>query len=443
MTPAATVSTGFPSLDDILAGLRMGDNVVWSVDSLDDYRSFVLPFVRQAGLDGRKVVYLRFGGHPPLLEASAGVRTCELDPRRGFESFAARIHSILTEEGRETFYVFDCLSDLLSAWATDLMIGNFFWVTCPYLFELDTVAYFALIRDRHSLKTIDRIRETTQVLLDLYNREGDIHIHPLKVWQRHSPTMFLPHRQNGDRFLPLANSYQATRLLRTHGRPEPGRRRAASSITGTASFFRPETWPRTAGAAEEQRQMVEHLCRHLIGRDERMLGLARRYFTLTDLLAIKSRMIGTGFIGGKAVGMLLAREILLQDRKLRLARALEPHDSFFVGSNVYYSYIVHNGWWQLFMRQKTPRGLLHGGGRTARADAAGAPFPSRCAQGFQEMLDYYGQYPIIVRSSSLLEDGFGNAFAGKYDSFFLPNQGSPEERWPASRRRCAIFLPAP
>ena len=44
------------------------------------------------------------------------------------------------------------------------------------------------------------------------------------------------------------------------------------------------------------------------------------------------------------------------------------------------------------------------------------------------MLDFYGQSPIIVRSSSLLEDGFGNAFTGKYESVFCPNQGSPEER---------------
>ena len=44
------------------------------------------------------------------------------------------------------------------------------------------------------------------------------------------------------------------------------------------------------------------------------------------------------------------------------------------------------------------------------------------------MLEYFGQYPIIVRSSSLLEDGFGNAFAGKYDSFFCVNQGTPEQR---------------
>ena len=47
---------------------------------------------------------------------------------------------------------------------------------------------------------------------------------------------------------------------------------------------------------------------------------------------------------------------------------------------------------------------------------------------FVRMLEYYGQSPIIVRSSSLLEDNFGNAFAGKYESVFCPNQGSPEER---------------
>lgn len=44
------------------------------------------------------------------------------------------------------------------------------------------------------------------------------------------------------------------------------------------------------------------------------------------------------------------------------------------------------------------------------------------------MLDYFGQTPIIVRSSSFLEDGFGNAFAGKYESVFCANRGMSEER---------------
>ena len=47
---------------------------------------------------------------------------------------------------------------------------------------------------------------------------------------------------------------------------------------------------------------------------------------------------------------------------------------------------------------------------------------------FSFLLEYYGQDPIIVRSSSILEDGFGNAFAGKYESVFCANTGTLEER---------------
>ena len=61
-------------------------------------------------------------------------------------------------------------------------------------------------------------------------------------------------------------------------------------------------------------------------------------------------------------------------------------------------------------------------------------FPPAIMEQFRDMLDYFGQAPIIVRSSSLLEDSFGNAFAGKYRSEFCANQGSPEERMEAFLR---------
>ena len=64
-----------------------------------------------------------------------------------FENFIEKIHRVIEKSGIGAFYVFDCLSELLSAWATDHMIANFFQVTCPYLFRLDTVAYFALLRN--------------------------------------------------------------------------------------------------------------------------------------------------------------------------------------------------------------------------------------------------------------------------------------------------------
>lgn len=55
-------------------------------------------------------------------------------------------------------------------------------------------------------------------------------------------------------------------------------------------------------------------------------------------------------------------------------------------------------------------------------------FPSNIQEQFRTLLEYYGQSPVIVRSSSFLEDGFGNAFAGKYESVFCVNQGTPDER---------------
>jgi hypothetical protein len=156
--------------------------------------------------------------------------------------------------------------------------------------------------------------------------------------------------------------------------------------------------------------------------------LAQRYLTLEDLLEIRGRTIGTGYIGGKAAGMVLGRRILLADEAFAWASHLEPHDSFYVGSDVYYGYIVHNGWWKLFMQQKTPEGYFEAAAELAELMRHGE-LPEEIRLQFQQMLEYFGQYPIIVRSSSVLEDSFGNAFAGKYESVFLANQGPPAERY--------------
>lgn len=422
---ARKVTTGFTGLDQVLDHLHIGDNVVWKVDNIEDYRTMTQSFAAAALTENRRLVYFRFGQHEPLLAEDSGVVVHAIDPRLGFESFTTQIHAIITKEGKEVFYVFDCLSELLSAWATDHMIANFFRVTCPYLFELDTVAYFALIRGNHALRTIARIRETTQVLVDIFTWEGDLYLQPLKVWERHSPTMFLPHRQVEESFVPLANSREATQLMSAM--------RQASRTSGSRQI---DHWHHLFLQAEElaeqpddeaRSRMVRHLCRHMIGREERILELACRYFSLEDLLTIKSRLLGTGFVGGKAVGMLLARNILLHDESHYWVPFLEAHDSFHVGSNVYYSYMVHNGWWRLFMEQKTEDGYFEAAKELSEKMLSGE-FPERLRESFKEMLEYFGQYPIIVRSSSLLEDSFGSAFAGKYDSFFVANQGPLEQR---------------
>ena len=57
-----------------------------------------------------------------------------------------------------------------------------------------------------------------------------------------------------------------------------------------------------------------------------------------------------------------------------------------------------------------------------------SPLPPEIVKELSLALDDFGDVPLIVRSSSLLEDRMGMAFAGKYKSLFIANQGTKEER---------------
>ncbi len=420
-------STGLSGLDEVIDGLRIGDNVIWQVDDIEVYGRFVDRFVEQAKSEKRKIIYIRFAQHEPLLKEGPGITVYKLDARSGFESFTTQVHKIVTLAGQGAYYVFDCLSYLLSAWATDLMIGNFFLVTCPYLFQLETVAYFSIMRDSHSFKTIARIRETTQVLLDVYNPESNLYVHPLKVWNRYSSTMFLPHLQTGEKFVPCTSSIDATRLFAyLSGREKESAKRNLDFWDRL--FLEADDLLKAGAGAARKKQMIDKLCHIMIGREDRILDLAKNAFTLEDLLDIKSRLIGTGYIGGKTAGMLISRKLLAQDKSMPWKDILEPHDSFYIGSDVFYTYLVENGWWKLRMEQRTKEGYFEAA-RILHSEMLNGKFPDEIKEQFLRIIDYYGQSPIIIRSSSFLEDAFGNAFAGKYESLFCVNQGSPEERF--------------
>ena len=414
------VGTGIAGLDAAVDSLRLGDNVVWQVDAVADYRRVVTPYIAQARKDGRKIVYFRFGRHQRLIDDTDGIIVHEVKADEGFECFVIKTNNIIVQEGKGAFYVFDCLTDLLDNWYSDLMIGNFFVITCPLLFELDTVAYFALERNMHTNDTIARIRETTQVLIDLYHINSAFYIHPLKVWQRYSQTMFLPHRLEGEQMISITASADIAALFSgmNTGRPRQDYRE---------EIFR-EAQQALACPEAEQTKARDKLLALLIGKESRIIALCRQHLRLEDLLMIESRLIGTGYVGGKTVGMLLARKILESDKAI--ADVLEPHDSYYLGSDIFYTYVVQNGWWTLWSKHKKKSGYQRYAAKLKEKMLQGR-FPEKIRESFQQMLEYFGQSPIIVRSSSLLEDNFGNAFAGKYESVFCVNQGTPEERYQA------------
>ena len=423
-----SLSSGLPGLDRVLRGILPGDNVVWEVDSVADYVPMLEPFWLEARRRGRKLIYFRFAGHAALVTEASGAEIHRLDPEAGFEKFLTEILEVIEQAGPGAFYIFDCLSDLAADWFSDRMLGNFFMIACPFLYQLETVAYFALLKNYHSFHATDGIKNTAQVIIEVFRKNDRLFIHPLKVFERYSPTLYMLHSWEGEEFRPVTHSATITDIL--GGVPQPWLE---------FTIHRPGVWTSAFRQAQETLDLVmrgqsppevealyRRLLKMVVTRDVRFLGLAEKYFTLADLIEIMKRMIGTGLIGGKTLGMLLARAIAKKSNP-RWEELLEGHDSFFIGSDVFYTYLVQNGCWWLRRRQKDFQVFLAQAQEARQKILLGA-FPDYIQDQFREVLEYFGQSPIIVRSSSLLEDNYGNAFSGKYESVFCPNQGTPHER---------------
>ncbi len=176
------------------------------------------------------------------------------------------------------------------------------------------------------------------------------------------------------------------------------------------------------------------LIKGMISDQLRFIAVAKKMFSIDDLRRIYRGRIGGGKIGGKSAGMALAWKILRQpppdgapSGEPDLRELVEIPDSFFIGSEVIYDFrLMNNLEWVMNQKYKTLEEIRAEYPAIIEAHLRGE-FPSDVVEQLQIVLDRMGDDPIIVRSSSLLEDNFGFAFAGKYHSYFCANQGSREE----------------
>jgi hypothetical protein len=425
------LSTGLPGLDAVLEGVRPGDNIVWQVDSIDDYLPFVTHFCIEANNGNKKLIYFRFADHPYLLPPEIKANVYNLHPENGIEVFIDEIFDVIEKMGTGACYVFDCLSELAVDWYSDRMLGNFFMVTCPYLYDYETATYFALLKNHHTPHAITAIHTTAQVVIDVYRNKGKLHIQPQKVYKRHSDTMYTLHAwEKEGQFVPVRHSATISEILGSVAHPW---------LDFSVHYF--DVWTRSFSSAQEiadeqsadgenapeTKKVFSRLLRMAVTRDPKLISLAETYFGLTDLIEIGKRMIGTGLIGGKSAGMLLARAILRKNDGARWNERMGAHDSFYIGSDVFYTYLIRNGCWWVRRKLKDPEKMFDSS-QEARSRMLSGTFPDDILAQFTSMLSYFGQSPIIVRSSSLLEDAYGNAFSGKYESVFCANQGTPAER---------------
>ncbi len=170
----------------------------------------------------------------------------------------------------------------------------------------------------------------------------------------------------------------------------------------------------------------KYVCSQLMTAESHMEHLILKYFTAEDFRRVWERKIGGGVIGGKACGLVVARKLM----KLHLpeyAQQIEPHNSFFIGTGVFYQYLVLNHCEELKARHRIEKEHFQETEELERRLKNGR-IPEDIRSELMKMLEHYGTAPFIVRSSSIMEDGYGNAFSGKYESVFCLNQGTPKER---------------
>jgi hypothetical protein len=173
------------------------------------------------------------------------------------------------------------------------------------------------------------------------------------------------------------------------------------------------------------------LIRTMISDQLAYLNIARRWFTVADLKEIRRNKIGYGKIGGKAAGMMLAYRILTEMAPPQVKAAVRIPTSYFLASDVFYTFMSTNGLVHWSDQKYKPEEQVRAEYPIIQEEFAQGRLPDDIFESLRTIVREFDGRAFIVRSSSLLEDNFGTSFAGKYDSFFCPNQGSLKENMKA------------
>ncbi len=94
-----TPTTGLSGLDTVLRGVQRGDNIVWQIQSLDEYCSLVTRYAEAAKVQKRRLIYFRFAEHWPLLDDDSGAEIHHPRPADGFDAFVDQVHSVIEATG--------------------------------------------------------------------------------------------------------------------------------------------------------------------------------------------------------------------------------------------------------------------------------------------------------------------------------------------------------
>lgn len=185
----------------------------------------------------------------------------------------------------------------------------------------------------------------------------------------------------------------------------------------------------------EERGRLEHhieeikvvLIKSMISDHLEYVGIAKEWIDIAHLEEIRKLRFGRGKIGGKAAGLMLADVILRKKASESLLRRVNIPRSWYFGADVFYEFAQYNNLLSYAYQKYKSEEEIRDEYPSIREVFSEGRFPDEIVDGLRSILDEVDQKPLIVRSSSLLEDSFGTSFAGKYWSHFCPNQGSHKE----------------
>jgi hypothetical protein len=136
-----------------------------------------------------------------------------------------------------------------------------------------------------------------------------------------------------------------------------------------------------------------------------------------------------GRLGGKGAGLYLAARVLEQAAAAnpRLGELRTPK-TWYVASDSVFHFMSYNDLEDIVELKYRDLGQIRQEYPYVTHIFKNSPLPPEILKGLSLAIDDLGDVPLVVRSSSLLEDRSGAAFAGKYKSLFIANRGSKAAR---------------
>ena len=182
-----------------------------------------------------------------------------------------------------------------------------------------------------------------------------------------------------------------------------------------------------------QKGLRVSLIRRFFSESLTFINVAKNFIEIKDFYELLGKVIFPttchGKLGGKSAGLFLAQKMIEKVPEASpVLRAVKVPRTWYVTSDWIQSFIHHNDLEDVLNRKYMDIEQVRQEYPHLVALFKGSSFPSEFAKGLALALDDLGDVPLIVRSSSLLEDRHGSAFSGKYKSLFLGNRGTKEER---------------